>query len=412
MWPWIKRLRGWAMHELWPMHRIGLQPQALHYSYEKAGLTVHDQAIPWNAEAVVVEALVRLATTSAKRKADFQLRVGRQEPILPECIRRDDGEERHHIFFRFPPPGKSVTLELSYRDQLLGQLTLPMLSREDFIGRLQLHMPTLFVRLGDQSVACHTFVATQCRGILASVLITSPTSLVPMLDLGLQLQLRSERGTPSHAARAILSSSQLAGKQALISIVPKRLPKRIGQWTATWEVGDKPLAQQQLRGISQRAFQRSLRLSDTRFVVQRDDDQVCVTRHLPSLEGVRRIGPCFLVSSREPGMAGFCSLQVRAQVEGAIRPPMLVQEEILISDGPTMVAPGTVDVADAGQVSAFELRSRGGVLGSLPLSPAPVAGFNAEGAFKPPEAFLWSGAAEDELNERLARLLDGRATNP
>ena len=55
MWPWIKRWRDWAMHDLWPLYRIGPQPQALHYSYEKAGLTLHDQPIPWNAEAVLVE---------------------------------------------------------------------------------------------------------------------------------------------------------------------------------------------------------------------------------------------------------------------------------------------------------------------------------------------------------------------
>ena len=55
MWPWIKRWRDWAMNDLWPLYRINPQPQALHYSYEKAGLTLHDQPIPWNAEAVVVD---------------------------------------------------------------------------------------------------------------------------------------------------------------------------------------------------------------------------------------------------------------------------------------------------------------------------------------------------------------------
>ena len=52
---WIKRWRDWAMNDLWPLHRIGTQPQALHFSYEKAGLTLNDQPIPWNAEAVLVE---------------------------------------------------------------------------------------------------------------------------------------------------------------------------------------------------------------------------------------------------------------------------------------------------------------------------------------------------------------------
>ena len=41
---------------------IGSAPsrRLMHYSYEKAGLTLHDQPIPWNAEAVLVEALLRL----------------------------------------------------------------------------------------------------------------------------------------------------------------------------------------------------------------------------------------------------------------------------------------------------------------------------------------------------------------
>ena len=95
MWPWIKRWRDWVMNDLWPLHRIGPQPQALHYSYEKAGLTLHDQPIPWNAEAVLVEALVRLPTTGPRRKTDFQLRIGRQEPLNPELMRKEENEDRH-----------------------------------------------------------------------------------------------------------------------------------------------------------------------------------------------------------------------------------------------------------------------------------------------------------------------------
>ena len=48
---------------------------------------------------------------------------------------------------------------------------------------------------------------------------------------------------------------------------------------------------------------------------------------------------------------------------------------------------------------------RGRVLGVLPLSPVPTATFTAEGGYKPPPEFAWSPAAEDELSERLARLM-------
>src|SRR5438105_11312284 len=160
MWPWIKRWRDWAMHDLWPMHRTGPQPHALHYSYEKAGLTLHDQPIPWNAEAVLVDALVRLPQSGQRRKSDFQLRVGRQEPIAPESMRRDEDSEHHRIVFRLVPPALPVTVELIYKEHQLGQLTLPILTREEFLKHLHLQMPTLYVRLGNQSVACQTFVAS------------------------------------------------------------------------------------------------------------------------------------------------------------------------------------------------------------------------------------------------------------
>ena len=56
-------------------------------------------------------------------------------------------------------------------------------------------MPTLFVRLAEQNVPCKTFVSTQCRGLMASAVVTSPTSLVPLMDLGLVVEFRPDRGS-------------------------------------------------------------------------------------------------------------------------------------------------------------------------------------------------------------------------
>src|SRR5439155_25198675 len=135
------------------MHRTGPQPQAMHFSYEKAGLTIDDQPIPWNAEAVVVEAQLRLATPASRRKADFQLRVGKQDLLPAESLHKDGAEDRHRLYFRLPCPSQSTTVELLWRNHVLGQLTLPVLSAAEFIRHLRLQLPTLFVRLGDQSVA-------------------------------------------------------------------------------------------------------------------------------------------------------------------------------------------------------------------------------------------------------------------
>src|SRR5207248_6979747 len=151
MWPWIKRWRDWAVRELWPMYRSSPQPQALYFSYEKAGLVVPDQPIPWNAEAVLVEALLRLPASASRRKPDFLLKVGDQDPVPAELLRRQETEDRYRVTFRVPTPTASVVAQLLYRDAVLGQLTLPFLSRDDFLLGLRLQMPTLFVRIGDES---------------------------------------------------------------------------------------------------------------------------------------------------------------------------------------------------------------------------------------------------------------------
>jgi hypothetical protein len=375
---------------------------------------VNDQPVPWNAEAVLVEVSLRLPP-SARRKSDFQLRLPFHDPLPAEDLRRIDGEERFRVLFRLPPPGVTVSAEVLFRDHVLGQLTVPFLAREDFLQELRVQMPTLFVRLGEESIACQTFISNQCRGLLASGMLTSSTSLVPLLDLDLQVEFRCERTGLICQVPVALCSSQLAGRQALVTVAPRRYPRRQGTWTATWLLGGKPLASQRVRGISLAKFRRSLRISDTRFVVQHAGP-VRLTRQTPALDKGGRIGPCFLVSSGEPGMAGVCRLQVKAQVPdpgpaGSARrgeAPLLLEQEVLITDGPTMVAPGTVDAADLEQVTGFELSLKGRPLGVLSLHPAPTATFTSEGGFKAPQEFLWSSAAEEEMTERLNRLLEGR----
>src|ERR1700680_4522204 len=100
--PWIKRWHGWAMRDLWNLFRTsGPQSQALHFSYEKSGLTLDSLPIPWNAEAVVVEANVRLSAAAARQKGDFRLRLGGPTGLSfePESLRQEPGETQARLFF-------------------------------------------------------------------------------------------------------------------------------------------------------------------------------------------------------------------------------------------------------------------------------------------------------------------------
>src|SRR5262249_43933448 len=121
MWPSIRRLRDWAMDNL-RLSRGGSRSQAIHHRYERAGLVIAGQPIPWNAEAVLVEALIRLAPGSTARKNDFRLRLAGMEPVAAEAFRRVEGQDHHRLHYRLAPPGRAVTADLLFRDRVLGSV--------------------------------------------------------------------------------------------------------------------------------------------------------------------------------------------------------------------------------------------------------------------------------------------------
>ena len=88
--------------------------------------------------------------------------------------------------FRLPVPAQPASAKLFWRGRSLGQIVLPILGPEEFTKKLSLQMPTASVRIGDQAVACQTYVTTQCQGLIVSALLQSPTSLVPIVDLGIK----------------------------------------------------------------------------------------------------------------------------------------------------------------------------------------------------------------------------------
>src|SRR5260370_10053094 len=170
----LKRWRDWAMAELRPLTRGGARPQALHFSYEKAALTLHDPVIPWNADAVLVEASLGHMQPSQRRKSDFHLRLAEGDAVAPENLRLEEGGDLYRLFFRLPTPLRGTAVRLCWKDQPLGQLTLPILNADEFLNNLRIEMPPTFVRLGEKHVACQTFVTTQAKGFQATAGMPTP----------------------------------------------------------------------------------------------------------------------------------------------------------------------------------------------------------------------------------------------
>jgi hypothetical protein len=410
MWHWLKHWRDWAMHN-WPFQRgNGPQAQGLHVVYEKAGLTVRNQPIPWNADASYVEALLRIpgvpGHVHAPKKTEFQLRLPGQ--VLREAVtfHRHEDSDLFRLQFRLPPLRQPVTVELIWRSYVLCQAVVPLLTAEVFVDHLQVQSPTVLVRLDNYTVPCQAYVGTQGRGLLASALLTSPTSLVPLLDLDLAVEFRDLATNHCQVVPVRLIGPQLAANQALVTVVAPKRPHRQGTWAVSWTLAGRVLARSEVRILSQRHLKRSLQLTDSRYVHQNAQGLPVLTRHLPELGAGGRVGPCFLVGSREPGLAALCPLEVRIQHKGGGKMTVLPEQQVLITDGPSLFLPGTVRVEDLPEIVAFELFSREQSLGLLSTCPAPSANFTSEGGFKPHDEYTWNTAAEEELSDRLGKLLE------
>ena len=109
-----------------------------------------------------------------------------REPVLLDAMHKEETQGQYRLFFRLPPPPQTTNAEVIWRHHRLSELTLPVIQRGEFVEKLALQNATLAVRLGNgnQTVACQTFVSSQCCGVFASAVLSSPTSLAPLVDLG------------------------------------------------------------------------------------------------------------------------------------------------------------------------------------------------------------------------------------
>src|SRR5262245_44956870 len=265
MWPSIRHWLDSVMRDPWPLARRRAQPQALHYAWERAGHVCLGDGRPvaWCAEAVTIEVLVRLPASLGREKSDFSVRLGAGEPVAAEQMRCVEGD-RFRVAFRFPPPACTCFAEVLFRGRPMAQLTLPVVSREEYVSGVRLEMPPAYVRLGAEAVACQTFVSGQCRGLLASGVLSNPAGLLPFLDVELEVEFRCERTGATQRIPARLTSSQLQGKSALVSVAPPRHPRRQGVWTVTWFVGGRGMGRGGGRGLPRHTVETGPRSSTIR----------------------------------------------------------------------------------------------------------------------------------------------------
>ncbi len=395
-------------------------PGTLYYRYEKAGLVFEHPPIPWNAEVVIVEANLRFGGGRRSNpirskngpifarptlKDQFSLRLG-THAIHPESLRLDDPEVPARLLFRFPTPTQSVLSELRYQDKVLGQLTLPVLPASEFIAKVRLESVGLQARLDQTLVPCQTVVTPQCREVIAQAVVQSPTNLVPLFDVPMEVHLVNAHGAILDQQKVLVGSTQLAGKQAFLNACFKR-PRSAGNYWIVWKLADREVGRSRWKLIARREFHRSLRLAGTRFLLQNANRETQLVRSWPSQEmAFVRWAPCFLVASEEAGMAVQVPMTIH-RVDPAGAKQIHSEHQVFLCDGPTPVVPALLGTEEIDRIQYFTLEGPKGELGILPLGATPRAKFTSEGGIKEAFDFTWSQSAENELEERLRKLLQG-----
>lgn len=401
---WNMLYNGWVHDTISRIMQRSTHPVTWHYGYEKAGMTVEDQPAAWNADAIQVDASFIPTAAASRLPADYQLRFPNGMPVPAASFTPREGSPQWRLRFRMPPQKATTNVDLLYRNNPVARTTVPVVGMERFLSELKLEVPSVYALLGEHCVACKRFVASQCRGLQSSAVLSSPHALVPLVDLGLHVELQAKGRSDIQRLEIAFNAAQLLSKQALVTVTPRTWPRKMGTWLVTWHLAGNVVATIQVQAVAQREFLKSLHVVDRKLILYHPDGQVELSSSILPGPSRCRVGPCFIVASSEPGMAGLCDFQLRTSVPGAYRPPLMLSQELLVTDRPTMVAPGTLDPEDVSQISSFELRTRGRDLGSLPLRPLPVANFNAEGAITKLPDLVWDSTAEEALQSALSRL--------
>ncbi len=388
-------------------------PLGLHVRYEKAGLILDALPVPTNADAVIVEANIKIAAKVNLDKRDFVLQPSDgAAPAMAEVITRDQARTHARIFFRIPTPNRDTKATIRWREHSLGEIAIPIQTAADFLKGCSLRHASLHAQVLDSAVACRTIVQGQCKSLLASAVIVGSGSLAPLADYELTVRTSTLK-LPTLVTQVAVTRAQLRAKETLVT-VPLPKPKRQGEHLVSWQIDNQLLHSDRLLVISKRRFLRSLRVSATRFVVKRETGGLQRFRWLPmrdgepNLDGIMEVAPCFFVSSNENAVAGVVRLHVGVTyANGESMSNVATIDGLVVTDGATPVMPVTLSAREIQKIKHLTLETDHGVIGTLPLVPAPTAQFNSEGGFAGSQEFQWSAAADEQLNEKLDQLLGG-----
>ncbi len=173
MWSLIRPWRAWAMRDNWLSTTPGVHIRSFVHRHTLGNFTFEDEAIPWSADTLELEAVIQCGPRRRPQQSDLMLRLETGDSFTAIDFRPEQVGNSFRIRFHVGVPKRSTVAQLFLRQWTLGQITLPMLSAQQFQAAIECSSPAVHVLLGSRYVSCQSFVATQVRGVLASIVLRS-----------------------------------------------------------------------------------------------------------------------------------------------------------------------------------------------------------------------------------------------
>ena len=224
---------------------------------------------------------------------------------------RECGPERLRVSFRLLPLREAMAVTVTWRSRKLSRLKLPYLGETEFLQGLRLDAPALLARIGGRSTPCAAIVAGQCDGLSCCGLLTNSTSLLPLAGMEFTIEFVHDASGRSYRVTPPLGRAELTSRRAFVMLQPKDFPDCPGPWSVRCSVAGRPLATLELRVVTPDAFERSIYLVDACYQCEKGNGAATIRPYPTILGDIRRLGPRFRVASREAGVAGLCTLDMR-----------------------------------------------------------------------------------------------------
>jgi hypothetical protein len=366
-------------------------------------MRIGDEAVPWNASAVVVHARISLPPSLAWDNSDFSLEAAGLSPLSASSIEPSEEEDVFNVRFRCSAFQKPLLVTALCKGRILGQLNIPFLTADAFLQSLHIESATVFASLDSHEIACKIVVEGQSSPLTATAILRSPHSLLPLVDFEIAAEFVDQVTHRERVIRLQLDGAQLQGKQASLCATITQSDNVSFQLLGRWRIENRILAHCTIRTISLKHFHESIYLAKSWYSYQKPSSPQDRPLHVssPSLACFPRA--CFLLASREPGTAGTCPLELHVNFWQPGRPPLVLRQEMALMDRPSILSP---EIAAKGHdIRSFELFLSGRRVGVIPVGFVPTASFTNEGGFRAPESFAWSAWAEEEMADRLGMLM-------